>query len=228
MKAQAQGAAADVGAGQGVRLMPDLMLYSVFFLSGMAALIYQLIWQRALFTIYGTNTESVTVVVAAFMLGLGVGSLVGGEVSKRLTRIPLVMGFAAIELGIGLFGVVSLPLFGWVGEATLGVSPLVAGAISFGVVLAPTCLMGATLPLLVAHLVKLTHNVGQSVGLLYFSNTIGSAAGCFACAFIVMRKLGMHGSVYFAATLNVVIALLTAGAYIVSKRRQGALRRAQG
>src|SRR2546427_2232945 len=50
----------------------------LFFLSGFPALLYQVVWQRALFTIYGVNIESVTVVVSAFMLGLGLGSLVGG------------------------------------------------------------------------------------------------------------------------------------------------------
>ena len=89
--------------------IPIGVLYTVFFLSGLAALVYQLIWQRALFTIYGTNTESVTIVVAAFMMGLGVGSLVGGELSKRL-RISLLLVFAILEILIGLYGLVSLSL----------------------------------------------------------------------------------------------------------------------
>src|SRR5712692_4730507 len=57
--------------------------YLLFFLSGFPALLYQIVWQRALFTIYGVNVESVTVVVSAFMLGLGLGSLAGGSLSKR-------------------------------------------------------------------------------------------------------------------------------------------------
>ena len=61
-------------SSEGVHI-PIGVLYAVFLLSGLAALVYQLIWQRALFTIYGTNTESVTIVVAAFMMGLGLGSL---------------------------------------------------------------------------------------------------------------------------------------------------------
>jgi len=59
------------------------VLCVLFFFSGFPALIYQLTWQRALFRIFGVNIESVTVVVAAFMLGLGLGSLLGGELSKR-------------------------------------------------------------------------------------------------------------------------------------------------
>jgi predicted MFS family arabinose efflux permease len=60
-----------------------LLLSGLFFCSGMPALIYQIVWQRVLFSIYGVNAESVAVVVSAFMLGLGVGSLVGGWASTR-------------------------------------------------------------------------------------------------------------------------------------------------
>src|SRR6266545_1119360 len=84
-----------------------LGLYALFFLSGFPALLYQVVWQRALFTIYGVNIESVTVVVSAFMLGLGLGSLGGGWLSER-PGMPLLAVFGIAELGIGLFGVFSL------------------------------------------------------------------------------------------------------------------------
>ena len=65
-------------------------LYVLFFLSGFPALIYQIVWQRALFPMYGVNVESAAVVVTAFMLGLGLGSLFGGRVSRsRISMIPL-------------------------------------------------------------------------------------------------------------------------------------------
>src|SRR5712672_2173311 len=73
------------------------VLCVLFFFSGFPALIYQLTWQRALFRIFGVNIESVTVVVTAFMLGLGLGSLAGGWLSKR-RGIPLLPLLAAIEL----------------------------------------------------------------------------------------------------------------------------------
>ncbi len=57
-------------------------LYAVFFVSGFPALIYQIVWQRALFVIYGLDAVSVTIVVTAFMLGLGLGSLAGGALSR--------------------------------------------------------------------------------------------------------------------------------------------------
>jgi MFS family permease len=57
--------------------------YVLFFLSGFPALLYQIVWQRALFTLYGVNIESVTMIVTVFMLGLGMGSLAGGWLSSR-------------------------------------------------------------------------------------------------------------------------------------------------
>lgn len=60
-----------------------MVLYLLFFVSGAAALLYQVVWQRTLFAIYGINVESVTMVVTAFMLGLGLGSLAGGGSPKR-------------------------------------------------------------------------------------------------------------------------------------------------
>src|ERR1700756_4376216 len=83
------------------------MLCVLFFFSGFPALIYQLTWQRALFRIFGVNIESVTIVVTAFMLGLGLGSLAGGWLSRHRS-IPLLPLLAAIELMTGCFGVASL------------------------------------------------------------------------------------------------------------------------
>src|SRR5262249_59766043 len=87
----------------------------LFFFSGFPALIYQLTWQRALFRIFGVNIESVTIVVTAFMLGLGLGSLAGGWLTKR-RGIPLLPLLAAIELLTGAFGLASLAIFHRVGE----------------------------------------------------------------------------------------------------------------
>jgi spermidine synthase len=178
--------------------------YLLFFLSGIPALIYQIVWQRTLFAIYGVNMESVTIVVSAFMLGLGLGSLAGGHISKNAAA-PLLLLFGGIELGIAAYGVASLPVFHAVARFTAGAPPLETGLLSLALVLVPTVLMGATLPLLVAQLVKLSGNVGRSVGILYFVNTLGSAVACFVAALVTMRRLGMSGSVAVAAALNVLV-----------------------
>lgn len=193
-----------------------IWIYAVFFLSGFAALLYQIVWQRALYAIYGINVESVTMVVTAFMLGLGIGSILGGIVSKVPSR-PVLLVFSLVELGIGLFGAVSLQIFHVVGEATLAMSPLATFLVTFLLVLVPTLLMGSTLPLLVAHFVRSTGNVGKSVGTLYFVNTLGSAFASAAAVLYVMGHVGQTGSVRIAAALNVTVSLL---AYVAHRRSQ--------
>lgn len=191
-----------------------LWIYAVFLLSGFAALLYQVVWQRALYAIYGINIESVTMVVTAFMLGLGVGSLAGGIVSKDAKR-PVLLYFSLVELGIGLFGLVSLPVFHAVGNVTLGMSAVPTFIVTFLLVLVPTMLMGSTLPLLVAHLVRENKNVGKSVGTLYFVNTLGSAFASAASVLFILGKAGQSGSIRIAALLNITVSLL---AYVAHRR----------
>lgn len=192
------------------------VLYAVFFVSGIAALLYQLLWQRALFAIYGTNTESVTIVVAAFMLGLGLGSIAGGKLSKT-SRLALPLVFALLEVSIGLYGFASLSIFEFVGHYTTGVSVWVAGVLTFCLVVVPTSLMGATFPILVAYVVNQTHNVGKSVGTLYFVNTLGSAMSCFIAASLLFRVLGMSGTVYLAAVINLCVGLVVVGLWLLRR-----------
>ncbi|MDB4942135.1 MAG: Spermidine synthase [Labilithrix sp.] len=191
-------------------------IYAVFLLSGFAALLYQIVWQRALYAIYGINVESVTMVVTAFMLGLGLGSIAGGIVSKDKRR-PVLLMFSLVELGIGIFGAVSLAVFHAVGEVTLGMSALGTFFVTFLLVLVPTLLMGSTLPLLVAHLVRSSGNVGKSVGTLYFVNTLGSAFASAAAVLFILGRAGQTGSVRLAALLNVTVSLL---AYVAHRRSQ--------
>ena len=189
-------------------------IYLIFLLSGFAALLYQNVWQRALYSIYGINVESVTMVVTAFMLGLGLGSLVGGVVSKDPRR-PVLLYFALVEFGIGIFGIGSLALFHAVGNVTLGMSALPTFLVTFLLVLCPTMLMGSTLPLLVAHLVRENKNVGKSVGTLYFVNTLGSAFASAAAVLYILGHAGEVGTTRLAALLNVTVSLL---AYVAHRR----------
>lgn len=195
-------------------------LYVLFFLSGFPALIYQIVWQRALFIVYGVNVESVTVVVTAFMLGLGLGSLVGGRISR--SRWPLIPVFAAVELCTSLYGIVSLHLFHRMAEVTAGASVLFTGVCAFSLVVIPTILMGSTLPILLAYLVKVVPNMGRATGLLYFVNTLGSATACFVAGLFTMRLLGMYGSVRLAAAINALVGAGALAAWIATRSRLGA------
>jgi spermidine synthase len=178
----------------------------LFFFSGFPALIYQLTWQRKLFLIFGVNIESVTIVVTAFMLGLGLGSIAGGWLSKW-PRIPPLPLLAAIELLTGAFGFVSLTIFDRVGDFTIGLSLPATAAVTLALVVVPTLLMGATLPILVSHLVRRSGNIGSAVGLLYYVNTLGAGAACLACALLLFPFLGMSDSIYVAVALNCTVAV---------------------
>ena len=182
------------------------LLGVLFFFSGFPALIYQLVWQRALFRIFGVNIESVTIVVTAFMLGLGLGSLFGGWISKR-ERIPLLLLLALIEALTGAFGLVSLSIFESVGDWISGASLPMTALATMALVIVPTLLMGATLPLLVAHLVRRSHRVGSAVGQLYYVNTLGAGAACLVCACVLFPWIGMRATVLYATAFNALVAI---------------------
>jgi spermidine synthase len=173
---------------------------SLFVVSGVAALLYQLLWQRRLFTLYGVNIESVTVIVTIFMLGLGLGSLLGGLVSARLPARALLL-FGCCELGIGVFGAFSRGLIEAVGRRTLESSLPVRTAAIFGLLFVPTVLMGATLPLLVEHVTRRLRHVGG------FVNTVGSALACWLAADALFPTLGLTGTTFVAVALNGAVGL---------------------
>ena len=202
-----------------VRARPRLptatqILCALFFFSGFPALIYQLTWQRELFRIFGVNSESVTIVVTAFMLGLGLGSLAGGWVSKQpgISLLPLL---AAIEIGTAAFGMVSLSVFEQVGAFIVNWPLAAMAAVNLLLVIVPTLLMGATLPILVSRLVQRSGQVGAAVGLLYYVNTLGAGAACLVCCSLLFPFIGMHGTILVAAGINIAVALAAMAAYAV-------------
>lgn len=200
-------------------LLQSLLLPAIFFVSGFPALIYQLSWQRILFTVYGINVEAVTVIVSGFLLGLGLGSAVGGRISAS-RRVNLLVAFGMIELGIAVIGFFSLTVLRSFGVVSATWSAPVVTVTMLALIVVPTMLMGATLPILVAYLVDKVANVGRSVGLLYFVNTLGSAAACFMAGLFLMRILGMQGSVNAAAALNLLVSAGAFAGAFFEKRRQ--------
>jgi spermidine synthase len=191
-----------------------LLLSALFLCSGMPALIYQIVWQRVLFLIYGVNSQSVAVVVSAFMLGLGLGSLLGGRLSARFPNHGTFL-FACAELGVAVFGLASLRIFHSFAAFTSGASLPAVIVYSLLLLLVPTILMGATLPLLVEQLVRTSGSVGNSVSRLYFVNTLGSAIACYLCATFLLRNYSQSGAVSLAAILNTVVG---ATAYLYARR----------
>jgi spermidine synthase len=186
------------------RQRDTLFLSLLFFCSGMPALIYQIVWQRVLFAVYGANAESVAVIVSAFMLGLGCGALLGGKLSELFPRQGILF-FAGAELGAAIFGLFSIRIFHWAATFSAGASLPYTVVLSLALLAIPTTLMGATLPLLVAHLTRASGRVGFSVATLYFVNTFGSAVACALCASFLLGDFGQSGSLSAAAVLNTIV-----------------------
>ena len=179
-----------------------------FFLSGVAALAYQVCWQRLLFIALGSDIDSITIIVSTFMLGLGVGSLLGGEAADRYPERILTL-FAAAEAGIGAFGVLSPHLIAGLGKLVIHQGPATIAAANFTLLLIPTTLMGATLPMLVALLVRRQSTVGVSIGGLYSLNTFGAAAGALAVGFLCFYFFEIDTVIYAAAAINFLVSGMT-------------------
>ena len=199
--------AAPIRADTGMQLASLL-----FFVSGIAALTYQICWQRALFGWYGVDLDSVSAIVSIFMLGLGVGALAGGWIADRFPDHRILV-FSGIELLIALFGFFSLDVIDAAGVLFSGQPLPVIVGLTFVVFLLPTVAMGATLPVLVTELTHRTGNVGASTGHLYYINTLGAAAGAFACAFLFLPLGGLDGAIQVAAASNLGVAVIAALAY---------------
>ena len=152
----------------------EIILYSVFFLSGGSAILYQMVWHRVLYASFGINIEAVTIIVSVFMFGLGVGALFGGYLT-RTKKYNYIYYFIFFEILIGLFGLVSISLIKWVAYFFLSFSIIVLPLAIFILVCVPTVCMGATLPILVSYLTQYKKNTGQVVSNLYGINTFGSA-----------------------------------------------------
>lgn len=195
-----------------------LGLVLLFLVSGAAALIYQVCWQRLLFESIGTDIDSVTVIVSTFMLGLGLGALAGGEVVDRYPQRTLEL-FALIELATGVFGAFSAPLIHLVSAATVRGSLATIAVANFALLLIPTTLMGATLPILVTHVMRAYRNLGVSVGTLYCVNTLGAALGAAGTGFGVLYYLGLGSTIYIAVALNVTVS---AGAWLALRKQRAA------
>jgi predicted membrane-bound spermidine synthase len=191
-------------------------------LSGAAAIVYEVAWQRLLVLPSGIGTYSVSIVVAAFMAGLGIGSLLGGLASTRLDPRGALRGFALVELAVGAFAAASPFLYydvlylraSWL----YGSLPLTAVA-HFLSLLVPTTLMGMSLPLLVRATVRDTATASRTIGFLYGVNLVGAALGALATPWILMRHLGIDGAIWAGVACN---ALAGVTAFAVSSRAWGA------
>jgi spermidine synthase len=189
-------------------------LLALFLLSGAAGLVYQVVWTRRLVLTLGATSLAVSAVLAAFMTGLAAGSGIAGRRVDRSGR-PLVV-YALLELGIGLYGAVTPWLLDIAEAAYQAVlrrgdpgdipSVLLPFALAFAILVVPTALMGATLPVLARHVTGRLGHFGRRVGLLYGTNTLGAALGVLLAGFVLIPALGITRTLLLAAAANAAVA----------------------
>jgi spermidine synthase len=190
------------------RHLPWLVL--LFVGSGCAALIYEIVWFQMLSLIVGSSAISLGVLLATFMGGMCIGSLgLSRFVSSR--RHPLAV-YAALEAGVGVFGLLVLWLLPHVG----GLYSAVGGPGMMGIavravfcalfLLPPTVLMGATLPA-ISRWVETTPRGVSWLGFFYGGNTLGAVLGCLLAGFWLLRDYDVSIATYAAVLLNAVVAL---------------------
>lgn len=182
----------------------------------MCALIYQVMWLRLLALVFGVTVYAASTVLAGFMAGLGVGSLVAGRLAARVTRPLAAFGIAEILVGVTAF---ISPLLldalaqGWKTihpslPDSLGLITVIRFVVAFLVLIGPTSLMGATLPLVIKSAVARQDRVGGRIGLLYAINTTGAIAGALLAGFYLISEVGVDLSFRLAAATNILIGII--------------------
>ncbi len=196
-----------------------LSLAVIPLLSGAAALLFEALWLRRAGLMLGSSVWASSIVLAAFMTGLAAGNALAVRWAARIRR-PL-RTYALLELGVGAAGASAVlaapalapllaPLFRGLGDAA-GLTNLLRLAVAFALVLLPTTAMGITLPVLTRAISRDDRDFGPVLGGLYGWNTLGGVLGVVAGELWLIAPLGLRGTAFFAAGLNLVAAALAWG-----------------
>lgn len=192
------------------------LITTVFFASGAASLIFQVLWFKQLQFVLGSATVSVSVTVASFFFGLSMGSALGGRIADTVKHPLRMYGFLELLLApVSLAVTVLLSCWPtWVGWLSPMLSlespfrlPLIV-ALSLATLSLPTMLMGATLPFLVKSLTGSQTQLANRIGLLYGFNTLGAAVGTLSVGFVLMGLLGIMGSSLFASSMYICVGVV--------------------
>jgi predicted membrane-bound spermidine synthase len=181
----------------------------VFFATGFAALLLQVVWQRIISLHAGVDLVASTTVVAAFMAGLGLGNLLGGFVADRLSPRATLAVYAASAASVGIYGLLS-PTLLYDGYRAVAPSLGVASTFGFNLLMlaVPTTLMGVSLPLLARGVVSTVNEAAHRLGRLYAINTFGAALGACLSGWYLLGTLGFVASIRLASACYLFATLV--------------------
>ncbi len=209
-------AAAAPPAERGTQSHLELVLLGGFALSGVAAMVYENAWTRALTLVVGMSTYSFTIMLTTFLVGLGLGSLLYARVWGG--RPIGFAGFGVLQLLIALSALATIPLFERLPLLFLRLRHgfgdtfqqflTIQVVLSALVMLAPTLLLGATFPMVARIYTRNLAVVGRSVGTAYASNTLGAIAGAFLGGFLLIPTIGVQYSIALGVALHAVVGVL--------------------
>ncbi len=191
---------------------------ALLFGSGLAALVYQIAWQREFRLVFGSSTAASAAVLTIFIGGIGAGGLLLGKRADAHPR-PLRL-YAALELGVAVTAAATPPLLDLVRAMYLRLGGALALGIGAGTALrlalaalvlaAPTLLMGGTLPAAVRAVQSDADGRRRTVGLLYGANTLGAVTGCLLATFWLLERIGTRATLWSACGANAAVALAAA------------------
>ena len=179
--------------------------------SGFAALIYQVTWVRLLGLGLGSTSASISIVISSFFLGMSLGSYFAERVAR--TRFGELKAYAALELCIGLSGLVLLPVLLDLDyllsfAPAVGTQPVLKLFVTLLLLIVPTTCMGATFPVMTSLLAGSDAKLGRLISQLYSLNTFGAVAGAALSGFVLIPYLGLDGSIYVAVGVNLLIGVV--------------------
>jgi spermidine synthase len=200
------------------------VVFLLFFASGISGLIYEVVYLRILSRTIGVTAYATAVTLAAFMAGLALGSFIFGRlVDKRNDQLRI---FALLQMWLAVFAIVtpfilmgSVNVYKFVSiishQSTTAIS-LSKVLVSFLSLLAPTVLMGGTLPALTSYLVRQGGMFGKNFSLLYGVNTLGAVLGVLLSGFITIGTFGEWNTVFIGAAINLVVGFVT---FVIYRRK---------
>jgi len=199
-----------------------------FAFSGTAALIYEVAWTRELSLVFGSTVYAVSMMLAAFMSGLSLGAFLGGKWADRTDNLFFLFG--KLEFGIGVFGLLTIPLIQALPTIYFFVYDtlrpgfflffVIQLLLSFLIMLVPTTFMGATFPVVSKINTVSLEELGIDVGNVYSINTLGSIIGSLAAGFLLIPLIGVKATVFVAAALNIGVSLT-----MIAVSRSNAIKR---